>query len=120
MSVLKFLREQDEKKHGSRLHWGSIVGTDVQFPFRGQAETLRKQDLDRVEVVTDFCVRNFDLSDADDLLAYHEVMDRVVAGWYRLFMRRFWTDAATGDTKVYVEWGQQYNQLAQADHQKPV
>jgi hypothetical protein len=91
------------------------VGTEFAFPFRGRTEMLRKEELDKVQTVTDFCFKNFDLEDPDDIKQYRDVMDRVASGWYTVYRKIPWVNPHNGQVKMYVEWGQRYNELVRRE-----
>src|ERR1035438_6202813 len=108
-SIVKYVGEQNEAKHGGPLQWPGLFD----LPMRGEVGLLKERELEEFfEETRDFHCDTFDLGDADQLKAYKETMDRVLnGGWYvQIYIDR-WRDTETGQRFVYLEWAQRYGQI---------
>jgi hypothetical protein len=106
----KFHGEQDAR-YGSQLNW---PGNGYGIPFRsanGEVPLLKPHEYEKLQVVGDFHVGQFDLTDADHLANYIWVRDREANGLFKIvFMQRFW-DSLRCRMIVYIEWVQLVSQL---------
>ncbi len=79
------------------------------MPFRGAgAPTLTQDELvDKVGIVGDFHVEQFDLTDREQRVAYEAIMTRAHNGWYHVVH----CDRSQPMIRV-VEWVQRYAELS--------
>jgi hypothetical protein len=107
VSVVKFVGEQKED-HGGRLHWPGAGG----LPVRGPGMTVSQDEYDSgFAEVRDFHRKTFNLAVPEQDEQYHQVMDRIVNGWYvKIFIERY-RHTVTDEWMVYLEWAQRYSQL---------
>lgn len=107
MSVVKFVGEQ-KADHGGKLHWPGAGG----LPVRGPGMTVNQDEYDSgFAEVRDFHRKTFNLAIPEQDEQYHQVMDRIVNGWYiKIFIERY-RHTVTDEWMVYLEWAQRYSQL---------
>jgi len=97
-----------DTEHGAPLSW---PGTPQGYPVRGRTGLLKKHELENVPLSLRFRSRAFRLWEEPDQIAFNDVMNRVVVGWYYVH-KRFdqWIPEAQG-YYVWLEWVQVYGEV---------
>lgn len=120
-SIFKYVQDgggAGSRHQGGKLHWPAANHFGV--PMRGNVTPFLNEDemLDKTSTVSDFYVKEFDLSDPEQLSWYVDVMDHIVNGWYlKIFIERRW-DEVLKKRFVYLEWTQRYAQVNDAGEPK--
>ena len=124
MSFLKFRPEAGPDR--GQVYWNRAQRDGL--PFRGShPPLLRDEEFDEFsERVDDVKTGLFDTSDLTQRLpagdtkarTYREVLDGIVAGWFRLVFRdhKWSTDVETGQPvmHIYIEWTEPYLEVDMA------
>lgn len=113
MGFLQF-SDPDRPTKSGRLHWGLYDNYGV--PLRGDIPVpLRPREMDMVlDRVDEVHIGMFDTSQPDqrvDGRTYREVLEGIVAGWFRLSYRRHFSckrDDGPPKVYVYIEWIERY------------
>ena len=102
-SLFRFSNQRSS--NGKKLYWSRAEVDGV--PFRGgYAPLIPEAEYDnRVCRVSDTQNGFFDVTNRHENDKYLDVINRCLAGWYRLLhLERFWQ----GTSKHYVEWAEYY------------
>lgn len=107
-SMAKFFSDKGGQQHGGALTW---PGTADGFPIRGEYNPqMRDDEYTRIPLVLDYKAKMFHLWDPVQLVEFHQVMDRIVNGWYMQHKRiDRWCDQY-GGLLVWLEWAQIYGE----------
>jgi len=123
MSFLKQQRKAEEAGNGDQLHWDRAAQDGA--PFRGDIPLLKDAEFESLtERVYDSKSGIFNTSTPEQRCSgrtYQEVMDGVLAGWFKLMSDRQykWLDTgAEPEMMVYIEWAEPYQELSARAREK--
>jgi len=112
MNLSKFFNEQDTERHAGKLFWFKDM-LPVRGDQKGRMPLMKQEELETsVRVSGDFRCQTFRLWKEEDQRLYTEVMDRTVAGWYRVLKQMHHFSEEHQEMMVYLEWIQRYGTLA--------
>lgn len=109
-SMFKFFGERGgpDSEHRGTLHW---PGTPDGYPFRGsQVPNLQGDEAENLPLAMDYQSRAFKLWEPEHKLAFDQIMDRIVNGWYMLYRRRDEWSTTHDAPVVWLEWVQIYGE----------
>lgn len=102
--------EQDPSRHPGQLLWPGVQGLPVIANDPDDVAMLTERELQNFVKVNKYKAKWFDLSNAQDLAEYTDVMEHILAKWYVL-RKQTWHEDVTGSEprmRTWVEWIQQY------------
>lgn len=114
MGFLQFYQPDRPSRNG-KLHWG--LYEEYGAPLRGDLPgPIPEREMDRhIDRTDEVHFGIFDTSQPEQRIdgrTYREVLEGIVAGWFRLSYRRHFARRPTGDgppkVYVYIEWIETY------------
>jgi len=115
VSFRKYHGEQGGAQHGnSHLHWpGTMEGFPVAAP-PGFVPNLKKEEVEDLDLRKDFRSQMFELWDPAQKIAFDDISDKLINGWYFLVKRADIWDEEHKHYRIWLEWYQVYGMLPPA------